>query len=74
MAYKVVLGDLFISDLAEIVSYIAKRADEQTAKRIGNELSIKHFHSAAILTWGNLFGIDRGRAKSCDTPTGFITT
>lgn len=38
MDYKVILGDFFISDLIEIVAYIAKRADEQTAKRIGNEL------------------------------------
>ena len=38
MDYKVILGDLFISDLIEIVAYLARRADEQTAKRIGNEL------------------------------------
>jgi plasmid stabilization system protein ParE len=38
MDYKVILGDLFISDLIEIVTYLATRTDEQTAKRIGNEL------------------------------------
>jgi plasmid stabilization system protein ParE len=38
MDFKVVLSDFFISDLIEIVAYLAQRADEQTAKRIGNEL------------------------------------
>ena len=38
MDYQVVLSDLFISDLKEIVDYLAIRADGDVASRIGNEL------------------------------------
>ncbi len=38
MDYQVVLSDFFISDLQEIVDYLVKRADENIASRIGNEL------------------------------------
>jgi plasmid stabilization system protein ParE len=38
MDYQVILSDLFISDLEEIVFYLAKRANPEIAARIGNEL------------------------------------
>ena len=38
MDYKVVLSELFLSDLQEIVDYIAEVAGRETASRIGNEL------------------------------------
>ena len=38
MDYQVVLSDLFLSDLKEIVDYLAIRADGDIASRIGNEL------------------------------------
>jgi plasmid stabilization system protein ParE len=38
MDYNVILSDLFISDLKEIVDYLAKRAGAEIAGRIGNEL------------------------------------
>jgi len=38
MDYKVILSDLFISDLREIVEYLKVRASEEVAFRIGNEL------------------------------------
>ncbi len=38
MDYKIVLSDLFIADLEEITTYLAKRASPEVASRIGNEL------------------------------------
>ena len=38
MDYKVILSDLFLSDLQEIVEYLAEVSGPVTASRIGNEL------------------------------------
>ena len=38
MDYKVILSDLFLSDLQEIVEYLAEVSGSETASRIGNEL------------------------------------
>ncbi len=38
MDYQVVLSDFFISDLKEIVDYLAQRANPEIASRIGHEL------------------------------------
>ncbi len=38
MDYKVILSDLFISDLKEIVDYLTSRAGMEVAFRVGNEL------------------------------------
>ena len=38
MDYKVILSDLFLSDLQEIVEYLAEVAGPEPASRIGNEL------------------------------------
>ena len=46
MDYKVILSDLFLSDLQEIVEYLAEVAGLETASRIGNELldrALAHF-------------------------------
>jgi plasmid stabilization system protein ParE len=38
MDYQVILSDLFLSDLQEIVEYLAEVSGSETASRIGNEL------------------------------------
>ena len=38
MDYQVILSDFFISDLREIVAYLAEQADPEIASRVGNEL------------------------------------
>jgi len=38
MDYKVVLSDLFLSDLQEIIDYLVQSSESETASRIGNEL------------------------------------
>jgi plasmid stabilization system protein ParE len=38
MDYKVILSDFFIADLKEIVDYLTKRASDEIASRIGNEI------------------------------------
>jgi len=38
MDFKVILSDLFLSDLQEIVEYLAEVSGSETASRIGNEL------------------------------------
>jgi plasmid stabilization system protein ParE len=38
MEYKVILSDLFLSDLQEIVEYLAEVSGSETSSRIGNEL------------------------------------
>ena len=38
MDFKVILSDLFLSDLQEIVHYLSEHAGPDTASRIGNEL------------------------------------
>ena len=38
MDYKVILSDLFLSDLQEIVEYLGEVSGSEIASRIGNEL------------------------------------
>jgi plasmid stabilization system protein ParE len=38
MDYRIVLSDLFLSDLKEIVAYLSIQASRDLASRVGNEL------------------------------------
>ncbi|MFA7342702.1 MAG: type II toxin-antitoxin system RelE/ParE family toxin [Terrimicrobiaceae bacterium] len=45
MGYKVILSDLFLSDIQEIVEYLAEVSGCETASRIGNELLDRAFEA-----------------------------
>ncbi len=71
---KVILGDLFIADLIEIVAYLASRADERTARRIGNELIDKALSLGKNPFVGQEVHDRPGARKICAILIGSLTT